>query len=137
MLPSLLLSSNTISVFLSRFKTDQNKWEGGKIPKMRCACGRGASLTDLLKTPHSSLPLHMARTPHVLTGCARCLCVRSFPFRKLIYYCSHSAPLHALLSIWVVVLAVCSNLLLSNCLTTTRPTATPARKEKKKMPGIS
>lgn len=63
-----------------------------------------------------------------------CVCVCVFLcFRKLIYYCSHSAPLHALLSIWTVVLTVCSNLLLFNCLTTARPTATPARK----MLGIS
>lgn len=40
------------------------------------------------------------------------MCVCFFVSGKLIYYYSHPAPLHALLSICTVVLAVCSNLLL-------------------------
>lgn len=57
---------------------------------------------------HSRSPrqMHMARAPHE-DGLRAPLC-----FRKLIYYYSHPAPLHALLSICTVVLAVCSNLLL-------------------------
>lgn len=136
---SLLFSSIAISAFLpvlfSHFQTDENKRRRGekKVPKMSCVSQLAPSLTDLLKTPHSSLAIHMARAPHVFALSARCLCARvPLPFRKLIYYCSHSAPLHARLSIWTVVLAVCSNLLLFNCLTTARPTATLARNKQKK-----
>lgn len=55
---------------------------------------------------HGALQTHTARAPHE-DG----LCVPPC-FRRLIYYYSHPAPLHALLSICTVVLAVCSNLLL-------------------------
>lgn len=48
---------------------------------MSCVCRRGPSLTDLLKTPHSSLAIHMAHTqcahferPLFVRACA-CTCV--------------------------------------------------------------
>lgn len=108
---------------------------------MSCICRRGPSLTDLRDssqlTSHTygthSQWFHLERPPLFVLAractCARA-CVHSFRFRKLIYYCSHSAPPRARLSIWAVVPAVCSNLLLFNCLTTARPTANPARKKK-------
>lgn len=135
--PGSNLKCSTITLIPSGFSfisKQMKKKKKKKIPKMSCVCRRGPSLTDLLKTPHSSLAIHMAHTQcahferPLFCACA-CACVHSFRFRKLIYYCSHSAPLHARLSIWAVVLTVCSNLLLFNCLTTARPTATPARKK--------
>lgn len=131
--PGRNLKYSTITLIPSVFSFISKQMKKKRIPKMSYICRQGPSLTDLLKTPHSSLAMHMAHTQ-----CAHferplfvraCLCVHSFRFRKLIYYCSHSAPLHARLSIWAVVLTVCSNLLLFNCLTAARPTATPARKK--------
>lgn len=51
--------SDTITFFF-HFQTDEKKKK--KIPKMSCVCRRGPSLTDLLKTPHGSLAIHMAHT---------------------------------------------------------------------------
>lgn len=61
--------------------------------------------------------------------CSPCACPVC-PLSARTYYCSHSAPRRARPSIWAVVLAVCSNLLLFNCLTAAAPTDTAASREK-------